>query len=82
MATVQRVEKTQDMAPRIRARGHLALVEWERAEHIPEMAASEVAASKAAAPVRRTSADRFFESGLLLLMAATAFAVIASFAHL
>jgi hypothetical protein len=33
-------------------------------------------------PIRRTTADRLYEGGVLLLMTATALAVIASFAHL
>lgn len=70
MATTQRVEKTQEMAPRTRARGHLSLVEWN------------TEAPKPTDPVRRTGVDRLYEGGALLLMAATALAVIASFARL
>ncbi len=77
MATTQRVEKTQDMAPRTLARGHLSLVEWSAEAEAPK-----VATPKRSDPVRRTGVDRLYEGGALLLMAATTLAVIASFARL
>ena len=77
MATMQRVEKTQETAPRTRAHGHLSLVEWN-----VEAKAPETAAPQQADPMRRTGADRLYTGGVLLLMAAIALAVAASFARL
>jgi len=74
MTITQRAEETQDAAPRTRARGHLSLVEWNAEVANP--------APKMTDPVRRTLGDRLFEGGVLVLMAATTLAVVASFAHL
>ncbi len=73
----QRVEKPGETAPRTRARGHLSLVEWNG-----EAETSEPMTSKRTALVRRTGADRLYTGGVLLLMAATALAVVASFVRL
>ena len=77
MATTQRVEDTHKTAPRIRARGHLSLVEWNA-----EAETSESAAPGYTDPIRRTGADWLYTGGVLLLMVATALAAAASFAHL
>ena len=79
METMQRLEKTQETAPRTRARGHLSLVEWsgETGEQAPQADVPELTD-----PFRRTGADRFYTGGILLLMAAIALAVAASFARL
>lgn len=79
MANTQRIENTQETAPRTRARGHLSLVEW-NGEMVQQ--APKAAAPKPTDPIRRTIIDRLYEGGALLLMAATALAVVASFAHL
>ena len=75
----ERNEEASCRPLRVKARGHLSLVEWggETMEHAPQADASERADA-----VRRTGVDRLFEGGVLLLMAATALAVLASFAHL
>jgi len=83
MATTQRLErrleKTQETAPLTRARGHLSLVEWD-GEVVQQ--APKAAAPKRTNPARRANGDRLYTGGVLLLMAATACAIIASFAHL
>ena len=64
---------------RVKAQGHLSLVDWTAA--VPEEAPKTLA-PKRAAPARRAAAERIYEWGVLLLMAASACAAIASFAHL
>ncbi len=75
MADTQRIENTQEMAPRARARGHLSLVEW------PADAPSAYT-PKLTAPARRAPVDRLYEGGIILLMCASALAALASFARL
>lgn len=79
MANTQRIENTQETAPRTRARGHLSLVEW-NGEMVQQ--APKAAAPKRTDPARRANGDRLYTGGVLLLMAATALAVVASFARL
>ena len=74
MATTQHTRNTQETAPRTTARRHLALVEWD--EDAP------ASLPRTAAPVRRAASDRLYEGGIILLMAATALATLASFARL
>jgi len=84
MATVPLLEETQEAAPRIKARGHLSLVDWnpEEAEQTPQATVPQSIAPKLTDPVRRTAADRLYGWGVLLLMAAAAFAAFASLTHL
>lgn len=82
MATMQRIENdtenTQEMkdaqAPifRMTERGHLALVEWD-ALAVP---------ASGGRLARRTSLDRLYDGGIVLLMLASTLAAIASFARL
>lgn len=76
MATMQRIENTQETAPRTTERGHLSLVEW------PTDAPLSAPARRPVDPARRRIGDRLYEGGILLLMAATALAALVSFARL
>ena len=75
MADTQRIEDTQGMAPKTRARGHLSLVEW-------SADTSSAYTPKLTAPARRAPVDRLYEGGIILLMFASTLAALASFARL
>ena len=79
MIAMERQEETDNASPRVMARGHLALLDWER----PSEEESEMTSlSTPAEPVRHTPFDRLFNGGLILLIVATIVAVCACMAHL
>lgn len=74
-------DRAQQALPerRVKAQGHLSLVEWTEAvsPQVPEAHAPKIADA-----VRRTTTDKLFERGVFLLMATTVLAIVASFVHL
>ena len=79
MIAMERREETDKAAPRVMARGHLALLDWERPS---EEETAMTSLSTQAEPVRHTPFDRLFNGGLILLIVATIGAVCACMAHL
>ncbi len=76
-----RKEELRETAPRVTARGHLELRDWERPQRPVETQGPRKAVI-AAAPVRRSQIDRWIERGLALLVVTTIAAVCACMAHL
>jgi hypothetical protein len=72
----QTIPEPRVREPRIRARGHLALVDWE------ETAPTAAPAPKFAESLRRSVRDRLYENSIIALLLVTVIAVIASLTHL
>ena len=87
MIAMERQEETGSTSPRVTARGHLALLDWERPSELDWERPSEeetpmTSLNTQAEPVRHTPFDRIFNGGLILLVITTVGAVYACMAHL
>lgn len=69
-------DEESSLQPRVKARGHLSLVEWEERKGIEWKALQNLTD-----PVRRSPLDRVYSSGILFLLITTCLAVAASLAH-
>ena len=74
----ERSEEQTISEPRIRARGHLALVNCEETTQSSTLATNK----KSSNPIRRSVLDRLYENSIIMLLAVTIIAIIASLSHL
>ncbi len=75
-------QELREAAPRVTARGHLELVNWELPKTDLPAQPEAVRVTAPVNPVRRLPIDRVFEGGVLLLLASSVAAVCACLAHL
>jgi len=72
-----------ELLPRISARGHLSLVDWDRSdEGLALSVTKELPLKKGFDPAHRTRIEKVIEGGIMVWMATIILAVVTCLAHL